>query len=70
MTNPDFTNTLQFGSDKYMITKRLYQELFAQTNLIGDYNECRSYVYGAMNKCLKETKQVVEFKTKKIDIEL
>lgn len=70
MNTLPFTNTLQFGSEKYMITKRLYQEIFAQTNLISDYDKCRSYVYGAMNKCSKEIKQVVEFETKKIDIEL
>ena len=70
MTNLDFTNTLQFGRDKYMITKRLYQELISQTNYIGDYNEARAYVYKAMNNCFKEIQQVTEFKTKKIDIEL
>jgi len=70
MANLLFTNTLQFGSDKYMITKRLYQEILSQTNYIGDYNKCRSYVYGAIINCSKEVQEVVEFDTKKIDIEL
>ena len=70
MANLLFTNSLQFGTQKYMITKRLYQELLAETNYIGDYKLARAYVFTAMNKCLKEMQQVTEFETKKIDIEI
>ena len=61
---------LQFDSDMYMITKRLYLELLAQTNLIGDYNECRRYVRLTMAKSQQEVKEVKAFKTKKIHIQL
>jgi hypothetical protein len=70
MANQLFTHTLQFGSEKYMITKRFYQEILAETNYIGDYNECKSYVYRAMNKCFKEIQQVADFPKKKIDFEI
>lgn len=70
MNNQIFTNTLQFGNDKYLITRRLYRELIAQTNLIGNYTECRRYVHEAMNKCYKEIQEVSEFTTKKVDIEI
>lgn len=70
MRNVLFTHTLQFGSEKYMITKRLYNELLAQTNYISNYNECRTYVYRAMNKCLQEVNKVSEFPKKKIDFEI
>ena len=69
MANQLFTHALQYGSDKYMITKRLYQELIAETNYIGDYNEARSYVFRAMNKCFKEIQQVSEF-NKRVDFEI
>lgn len=65
-----FTNSLQYGKDKYMITRRLYRELLAQTNLICDYNEARAYVHRAMNKCINEIQKVSEFETKTIDIEI
>lgn len=68
--NQLFTYTLKFDADKFLITKRLYQELIAQTNLIADYNECRRYVRQALNNCINEIQEVVEFNTKKIDIEL
>jgi len=70
MANLLFTHTLKYGSEKYMITKRLYQELLAETNYIGDYYEARAYVYKAMNKCFKEIQQVTEFNKKKIDFEI
>ncbi len=63
-----FTNTLQIDNDKYEITKRLYQELFSQMNLISDYGKCRQYVRTAMSSCLREIKEVNEFEVKKIDI--
>jgi len=68
--NSTFTNTLQLGNSKYIITKRLYQEIMAQTNYISDYNECKTYVMNALTKCLRETQKVNDFKTKKIDIEI
>jgi len=70
MTNPDFTNTLQIDNDKFLITKRLYQEMFAEMNLIKDYGRCRKYVREAMDNCLKEISSVTSFKVKKIDIVL
>ena len=70
MTTPLFTHSLKFNSEKYMITKRLYNELIAETNYIGNYNECRAYVFKAMNKCFKEIQQVTEFPKKKIDFEI
>lgn len=70
MANQLFTNSLQFGSNKYMITKRLYQELLAETNYIADYKDCCSYVMKAITNCFREVQEVSQFETKKIDIEL
>lgn len=70
MTKVDFTNTLQIDNDKFLITKRLYQEMFAEMNLIKDYGRCRKYVRQAMDSCLKEINSVTSFKVKKIDIVL
>lgn len=70
MGNQTFDKTLQFGNDKYLITKRLYRELIAETNYISDYNECRIYVMKAMNKCMNEIKRVANFEGKKIDFEI
>ena len=70
MGNLLYTNTLQIDSDKFLITKRLYQEMFSQMNYLSDYGKCRVYVRKAMSKCLREVKEVREFEVKKIDIEL
>ena len=61
---------LKFDADMFMITKRLYLEILAQTNYLGDYGKCRKYVREVMFKCMKEVKEVKAFKTKKIHIEL
>ena len=60
---------LQFDNDKFMITKRLYLELLAETNYIIDYEQCRKHVRSVMSKSGKEIKQVRQFETKKIHIE-
>lgn len=70
MNTPLFTNTLTIGNGKFLITKRLYQELFAEMNFIKDYAKCREYVHEAMTKCLHEVKEVTNFEVKKIDIQL
>ena len=70
MGNLLLTNTLQIGADKYMITKRLYQEILAETNYISDYYKCCTYVRQALSKCFREIQEVSEFEVKKIDIEL
>ena len=61
---------LKFDNDCFMITKRLYQELLAETNYIGDYGKCRSYVRLTLAKCTEEVEKVKAFKTRKIHIEL
>jgi len=70
MNNIVFTHQLQFDCDKFEITKRLYHELMAKTNEIGDYSKCRNYVRLTMSNCMKEVKQVSTFVAKKIDITL
>lgn len=70
MRNFTYDNTLILDKKKYLISKRLYQELLAQTNLIKDYLKCRSYVITAVYRCANEVMEVAEFKTKKIDIEI
>ena len=61
---------LKFDNDLFMITKRLYLELLAQTNYISDYTQCRKYVRSVMSKSGKEIKEVRQFETRKIHIEL
>ena len=70
MTQIIFTYSLQFDNEKFMITKRLYNEIISETNLIGDYGMCRVYVKEVLNKCQRETKKVLNFEKKKIDIEI
>jgi len=61
---------LKFDSDMFMITKRLYLEILAQTNYLGEYGACRKYVREVMSKCIGEVKEVKEFKTRKVHIEI
>lgn len=61
---------LKFDNDMFMITKRLYLELLAQTNYISDYNQCRRHVRSVMSKSGNEIKEVKAFETRKIHIEL
>jgi hypothetical protein len=61
---------LQIDNDKFLITKRLFQEMFAEINYLVDYTKCRSYVRATMSLCTKEITEVNTFKVKKIDIQL
>lgn len=70
MANQIFTHQLQFNSEKYLITKRLYNELLSETNYIGDYTQCKAYVMRALSNCFREIQQVTEFPKKKIDFEI
>ena len=70
MKNIIFSKTLAIDNEKYMITKRLYHELIAQTNLIANFNECRAYIRKSLNVCYKEIQEVKQFETRKIDIEI
>lgn len=64
------TYQLQFDDDKFMITKRLYLEMFAQMNYLVDYVACRKYARNIMSKSGNEIEEVKAFKTRKIDLEL
>lgn len=70
MTNQIKDHQLKFDNDKFMITKRLYLELLAQTNFISNYEQCRKHVRSVMSKSSNEIKEVKTFETKKIHIEL
>jgi hypothetical protein len=70
ITKQILDHQLKFDSDMFMITKRLYLELLAETNYISDYNACRKYVRSVMSKCFNEIKEVKAFETRKIHIEL
>ena len=61
---------LKFDNDMFMITKRLYLELLAQTNYLVDYGKCRSYVRSVISNSGNEIKEVKSFETKKIHMEL
>jgi hypothetical protein len=61
---------LLFDADKFMITKRLYLEMFGQMNYIADYGKCRKYARLTMSNSPSEVKEVREFETKKVHIEL
>lgn len=65
-----FIYNLKISNEKFVITRRLYNELIAQTNLIGDYNKCRVYVRKSLDSCKREVKKVYEFENKKIDFEI
>jgi hypothetical protein len=64
------SHQLQIDNDKYLITKRLFTEMYSQLNYLVDYAKCRSYVRATMSCCVNETKVVTNFETKKIDIQL
>ena len=62
---------LQIGIDKYLITSSFYKYLIAETNLIGDYRQCKAFVRNAISRALKgEVEEVKAFPKKKIDFEL
>lgn len=64
------SHQLQIDNDKYLITKRLFQEMYSQINYLVDYAKCRSYVRATMFCCIGEIKEVKEFEVKKVDIHL
>ena len=64
------SHQLQIDNDKYLITKRLFHEMYAEMNYLIDYAKCRSYVRATMFSCTSEIKEVKEFLVKKIDIVL
>lgn len=70
MTKEILDHQLQIDKDKYLISKRLFNEIYAETNYLGDYDKCRSYVRATMCICMSEIQEVNNFKTKKIDIQL
>lgn len=70
ITKQELDHQLKFDEDMFMISKRLYLELLAKTNYIGDYVRCRREVRLAMSNCANEVKEVKAFKTRKVHIEL
>ena len=62
---------LKIGFDKYLISNTFYNYLITQTNSIGDYGKCRSFVRNAVGCALKnEVEAVREFNRNKIDFEV
>ena len=61
---------LKIDNDQFLITKRLYQEIMAETNLIADYDKCKVYVRKTLSTCKDEAKLLSNVKTKKFQIEL
>ena len=71
MVLKDTGKQLQFDNEKYVISSNFYNYLITQTNSIGNYNTCRSFVRNAINKALNgEVTKVTSFEKKKIDFEL
>lgn len=67
MGNQTFMYVLQNGHKRLSITKRLYNEIIADTNG-KDYNEARSIILIKINECRNEVK--ADTTGKKADIEI
>ena len=61
---------LKFRNSKFVITKRLYNELISQTNYMKSIIDCQEYIWKALRECSDEVIEVKEFAVKKIDFEI
>jgi hypothetical protein len=67
MGNQSFEKILVYNGRRFLITKRLYQELIANTNG-KEYRDARVIVHTALRDCEKETKP--DRSSEKVDFEI